>query len=183
MKGDIHALEELISRYQKPLYSFLWRLTASGTSVEELFQETWLKVISNAPNFKQNKFKGWIFTIAHNLAIDGFRAHRGNLSLDRTSDYSDGVQTLADTIPTPGPSPAGIANRHDIQLAIAKALDSLPAEQKEVFVLRMEADLSFKEIADIQKTSINTTLARMQYALTKMRILLETFHTDSERKP
>lgn len=181
--GDIHALEELIARYQKPLYSFLWRLTASGASVEELFQETWLKVIRHASTFNRNRFKGWIFTIAHNLVVDGIRTQRGHLSLDKTSDYSDGTQTLVDTLPAPGPGPDRIAARGDLKLAIAKALASLPPEQQEVFVLRMEADMSFKEIAEIQKTSINTALARMQYALTKMRTLLESDHADSERKP
>ena len=65
LKGDIKALDELIIRYKKPLYSFLWRLTASGTEVDEIFQETWLHVIRKASSFEQYRFKGWIFKIAY----------------------------------------------------------------------------------------------------------------------
>jgi RNA polymerase sigma-70 factor (ECF subfamily) len=180
-KGDITALEELISRYQKPLYSFLWRLNRSGATVDELFQETWLRVIKNASTFKKTKFKGWLFTIAHHLIIDNIRAQRGFLSLDKPSDYSDGTDSLGDTFPARGPSPDQTAARNDLKLAIANALAGLPREQQEVFVLRMEANMSFKEIADIQKTSTNTALSRMQYALTKMRTLLAPSHTGTER--
>jgi len=172
-RGDIKALDELIIRYKKPLYSFLWRFASSGIEVDEIFQETWLRVIQKSSSFEQNSFKGWVFKIAYNLVIDASRLKRGHLSLDQTSDYSDGVQTLVDTIPAKGIGPAGHASHNDIRKAIAQALATLPSEQKEVFVLRMEADMSFKEIAEIQGSSINTSLARMQYALTKMRKLLQ----------
>lgn len=176
VKGDIHALDQLINRYKKPLYSFLWRLTASSTEVEEIFQETWLRVIQKAASFEQYRFKGWVFKIAYNLVVDRSRMKRGHLSLDQTSEYTDGLETLGDTIPAPGPGPDGQAANGDLKRALAQALASLPAEQKEVFVLRMEADMAFKDIAELQGTSINTALARMQYALTKMRNVLSPLY-------
>lgn len=181
VQGEIKALDELIRRYQKPLYSFLWRLTASDSAVDEIFQESWLRVIQKSASFEQNKFKGWIFKIAYNLVVDWSRAKRGHLSLDQASEYSDGAQTLNDILPAPGKSPAGQAANGDLEKAIAEALASLPAEQKVIFVLRMEADMSFKDIAELQGISINTALARMQYALTKMRKLLKTEYEDCER--
>ncbi len=181
VKGDVKALDELINRYKKPLYSFLWRLTSSGPEVDEIFQETWFRVIQKASSFDQYRFKGWIFRIAYNLVIDWSRSKRGHLSLDQTSEYSDGLETLSDTLPAPGQTPDEKAASGDIKQAILQALDHLPLEQKEVFLLRMEADMSFKDIAELQGTSINTALARMQYALTKMRKLLKTFHEDFER--
>ncbi|MEI6167474.1 MAG: sigma-70 family RNA polymerase sigma factor [bacterium] len=181
VKGDINALDQLIVRYKKPLYSFLWRLTASSTEVEEIFQETWLRVIQKAAGFEQYRFKGWIFKIAYNLVIDRSRMKRGHLSLDQTSEYSEGLETLGDTIPAPGPSPDGQAANGDLKTALAQALASLPAEQKDVFVLRMEADMTFKEIAELQGTSINTALARMQYALAKLRNLLSPLYGADER--
>jgi RNA polymerase sigma-70 factor (ECF subfamily) len=147
--------------------------------VDELFQETWLRVIRKSESFEQYRFKGWIFKIAYNLVIDWSRSKRGNLSLDQTSEYTDGLQTLGDTLPAPGFSPDGQAANVDLQKEIMQALASLPVEQREVFVMRMEADMSFKEIAEIQGTSINTALARMQYALTKMRKELKNLHEDS----
>jgi len=181
VQGDIKALDELIVRYKKPLYSFLWRLTESGSDVDELFQETWLRVIRKSADFEQNRFKGWIFKIAYHLVIDWSRTKRGHLSLDRTSEYADGLQTLADTLPAPGLGPDDHAANGDIQKAISQALACLPAEQKEVFVLRMDANMSFKDIAELQKISINTALARMQYALKTMRKLLGPLREDSER--
>jgi RNA polymerase sigma-70 factor (ECF subfamily) len=181
VKGDLDALDQLIIRYKKPLYSFLWRLTASSTEVEEIFQETWLRVIQKAARFEQNRFKGWIFKIAYNLVIDRNRMKRGHLSLDQTSDYQDGCETLRDTIPAPGPGPDGQAANGDLKIALAQALASLPAAQREVFVLRMEADMTFKEIAELQGISINTALARMQYALTKMRTELRPLYGPGER--
>ena len=181
-RGDVKALDELIVRYKKPLYSFLWRLTSSGVEVDEIFQETWLRVIRKSKDFEQNKFKGWIFKIAHNLVIDWSRTKRGHLSLDQRSEYDGGEQTLGDTLPAAGIGPDGHAANRDLQKAIGLALANLPEEQKEVFILRMESQLSFKDIAEIQGTSTNTALARMQYALGKMRISLKTLHEGSGRK-
>lgn len=181
-KGDVKALDELILRYKKPLYSFLWRLTSSGVEVDEIFQETWLRIIKKARDFEQNKFKGWIFKIAHNLVIDWSRTKRGHLSLDQRSEYDEDERTLGDNLPAAGLGPDGHAANRDLQKAIAHALASLPSEQQEVFILRMESQMSFKDIAEIQGTSTNTVLARMQYALAKMRILLKTLREDSGRK-
>lgn len=182
VQGDVAALDELISRYKKPLYSFLWRFTRNSLDVEELFQETWFRVIRKAANFEHSKFKGWIFTIAHNLVIDGSRARRGHLSLDQTSEYNESHETLGDSIPSTGLGPDVLTGDRELHMSITRALASLPAEQREVFVLRMEVDMSFKEIAAIQKTSTNTTLARMQYALSKMRKLLSPLYEGAERK-
>ncbi|MEI6563943.1 MAG: sigma-70 family RNA polymerase sigma factor [bacterium] len=181
VKGDLKALDALVERYKKPLFSFFWGLTKSKVDVDELFQETWFRVIRKASDFEQNSFKGWIFKIAHNLVIDGYRSQRGHLSLDQASEYEGGLQTLGDTIPATGIGPDDDANNHDLRNAITQALDKLPSEQREVFVLRMEVDMSFKNIAEIQGTSTNTALARMQYALSKMRKLLKSHRPGPER--
>ncbi len=180
-RGDASAMDELIRRYKNPLYGFLWRLTRSKSDVEEIFQETWLRVIQKSSSFEQNRFKGWIFKIAYNLVIDWSRIKRGHCSLDQTSEYRDGLQTLGDTLAAPGECPDGNAAQEDLGRAISEAIDTLPEEQKSVFVLRMETNMSFKDIAEIQNISINTALARMQYALTKMRKLLKPLYEDSGR--
>lgn len=181
-QGNVNALDELISRYKKPLYSFLWRFSRSSADVDELFQETWLRVIRKASTFERHSFKGWIFKIAHNLAIDRNRVKRDHLSLDQTSVHQEGeTVSLEDTLPSTATAPDALAARGDIQKAIAGALASLPEEQREVFILRMDADMPFKEIARIQGTSTNTALARMQYALMKMRKLLEKDYQAARR--
>lgn len=182
VQGDLGALDKLIARYKKPLYSFLWRFTKSSADVDELFQETWLRVIRKAGDFEQNRFKGWLFRIAHNLMIDRSRLNRGHLSLDQPTVSQEGeMGSLLDTLPSSGTGPHALAANNEIQKAITQALASLPEEQREVFILRMEADLAFKDIAALQGTSINTALARMQYALTKMRMLLDNEYHEIRR--
>ncbi|MEI8352357.1 MAG: sigma-70 family RNA polymerase sigma factor, partial [bacterium] len=75
-RGDFEAMDELVRRYEKPLFSFLWRMSGNGADVQEIFQEVWLRVIAKARDFKQKRFKGWIFTIARNLVIDTSRRQK-----------------------------------------------------------------------------------------------------------
>ena len=180
-RGETKALNDLVERYRRPLYSFLWRMTGSGSESDEIFQNTWLRVINKAHGFRQERFKGWVFKIAHNLVIDWSRRQRKQVSLDAVCGSSEGDQTLGDRLADDGPRPDSQANSEDIRKAIELALAQLPDDQREVFVLRMNADVPFKEIAEIQGVSLNTALARMQYALSKMRKLLKDYQPGGER--
>ena len=117
--------------------------------------------------YRQKNLLSWLFRIAHNLMIDRVRRRRFTVSLDTAAD-EDGVP-LSEQLPMAGLGPAGLVGGRELGLRINAAAAQLPPEQLEVFWLRMQADLSFKEIAKIQKCSINTALARMQYAVSKLR--------------
>lgn len=166
-EGDIEALGELIEHYRRPLFSFILRMTEGQRDAEDLFQEIWLRAVKNLPRFKGHKLISWLFRIAHNLVIDEVRRdeRRGELPLS-----ADGEPERAETFMREhrlGPDAEYSAT--DLGERIREAIKVLPSEQREVFLMRVEGDLPFKDIARIQRVSINTALARMHYALRRLR--------------
>lgn len=174
-RGDVAALETLVQRYKRQLFGYILNMTGNAGDADEIFQEAWLKVIRKIHLYRHKNFFGWLVRITHNVVIDKARRKKPNISLDAESDEGTSIgNMLADS----GPSPrAGVGNE-DLGQKIAEAVATLPDEQKEVFLLRTQAELPFKEIAKIQGTSINTALARMQYALTKLRVPLKECYDD-----
>ena len=171
--GDANALAPLVEKYRRPLYSFILKMTEGREDTDEIFQETWFRALKNIPKFKHTNFLNWLFRIAHNLVIDRARRDRRNVSMQSAVGGADGDQTLEDHLAAPGLSPAEEAGGNSLGVRIEQAVEALSPDQKEVFMLRMYANAPFKEIAQIQKCSINTCLARMQYALAKLRSMLE----------
>lgn len=169
-RGDAEALGRLVDKYKRPLFGFLVRFAANPGEADEWFQETWVRAIQHMNYFRQKNLLGWLFKIAHNLIIDQSRRRKPAASLDAPM-IADGAP-LADSIAAEALSPAAEAAGRDLGRQIEAAAARLPAEQREVFWLRMDAGLPFKEIARIQRCSINTALARMQYALDKLRAIL-----------
>jgi len=159
-RGDAEALGRLVEKYKRPLFSFLYRFAANPAEADEWFQETWVRAIQHMNIFRHKNLLSWLFRIAHNLIIDQARRKKPDVSLD---------EPAAEPIPAAALSPADEAAGRDLGRHIAAAAARLPVEQREVFWLRMDAGLPFKEIARIQRCSINTALARMQYALQKLR--------------
>ena len=171
--GEANALAPLVEKYKRPLYSFILKMTEGREDAEEIFQETWFRVLKNIHKFKHKNFLNWMFRIAHNLVIDRARRNSKNISMQSSIGGEDGDCTLEDRLAAPGISPSEEAGGAGLGRLIETAVATLSPEQKEVFLLRMYGNVSFKEIAKIQKCSINTCLARMQYALTKLRSLLK----------
>ena len=168
-RGDAEALGQLVEKYKRPLFAFLSRFAANPGEADEWFQETWVRAIEHMNIFRQRNLLSWLFRIAHNLVIDQARRKKPDCSLD--APVADGA-FLADLIPAAALSPADEAAGRDLGRHIAAAAARLPVEQCEVFWLRLDAGLPFKEIARIQRTSVNTALGRMQYALAKLRVEL-----------
>lgn len=178
--GDAGALELLVERYKVPLHGFLVRMTKCHADADEVFQETWMRVITKSRDFKAGNFKGWLFRIAHNLVIDRNRRNWKQVSLDAPLGDSENEYTLGDRMPAPGAGPDLNAGNRDIGAIIGKALAELPEDQREVFMLRMDAQMAFKDIAKLQGVSLNTALSRMHYALAKMRTLLDGHQQEME---
>ncbi len=165
--GDAEALGKLVEKYKRPLFGFILRFSEGREDADEVFQEVWVRAIKNMNRYRQKNLLSWLFRIAHNLMIDRIRQRRSVVSFD-TPVSEDGA-TLSEQLATRNPGPDDEAGGRELGIRIEAAAAKLPPEQREVFWLRMQADLSFKEIAKIQKCSINTALARMQYAVSKLR--------------
>lgn len=164
--GQVDALEQLVERFRRPLYGYILNMTEGRDDADEIFQEVWFRVIRKLDGYRQKNFFGWVVRITHNLIIDRHRRRRPEVSLDRETETAE---PMVDRISATGMDPQQQTEAADLGRRIADAVSGLPDEQKEVFLLRVQTALPFKEIAGIQKASINTVLARMQYALEKLR--------------
>jgi RNA polymerase sigma-70 factor (ECF subfamily) len=165
-RGQVEALGKLIEHYRRPLFGFILKMTGTSLEAEEIFQEVWFRAIRKLDSYREKSFLSWLFRIAHNLVIDQSRKKKPAFSLQ---EHRDDEQPMEEKIAARGLSPDQIAGGHDMGRRIRAAVARLPVEQREVFLMRTEPELSFKEIAKIQGTSINTALARMQYALAKLK--------------
>lgn len=176
--GDPSALGALVEHTRRPLFSFILRMMPRGADAEDIFQEVWFKAIRSLDQFKDGSFHNWLFRITHNLLIDRSRRKRPETSLQEERAEN---MTLEDVLADPAPTPVDEADDRDLGLRIRAAVEQLSPEQREVFLLRTEGDVPFKDIAVIQGVSINTALGRMQYAMHRLRSLLETEYADLNR--
>ena len=165
--GDEGAFNTLYYRYRKLLYGYLTNMIPGNPcDVDEVFESTWLRVIDKLPKYRDDgKFGAWLFRVARNIFIDRVRMSKPGKFV--TIDAEDSPDIAGST----ELSPDRVTGSSDLAQVIQKALSQLPDEQREVFLLR-EQDLSFKEIADMQRCSLNTVLSRMRYALKSLRSFL-----------
>lgn len=171
-KGNAEALGKVVAHYRRPLYAFILRMTEGKADADEIFQDVWFRAIRSLEGYRDERFLSWLFRIAHNLVIDRARRNRPVVSLD-AGPGPDGENPIESRHASPALPPDRIVAGHDTGARIEAAVRGLPQEQREVFLLRTEGDVPFKDIARIQGTSINTALARMQYALQKLRTELK----------
>lgn len=168
--GNEACLEMLIKRHKRKVFTTIYLIVNDRYIAEDLFQETFIKVIHMLKNEKYNeegKFLPWVIRIARNMAIDYFRKSKRNPTItDGDGEDIFRYIELADE----NREEQIIRNQTEKQLRFL--INQLPDEQKQVLVLRHYGDLSFKEIADITQVSINTALGRMRYALNNLRKMM-----------
>jgi len=172
--GDSSAFKALFQRYRGPLFNFLLRRVRDRSRAEELYQEVWTKVIERCEEFRgDSKFSTWLYTIARNRCIDHARRmkFRSYKSLDAPRRDSD--QPLVERVANPGPSTEQLATGAALKERIAHAVEELPEDQKEVFLLRQLQGMGFKEIAEVVDVPLNTVKSRMRYALERLQHQLE----------
>lgn len=169
--GNDNALEPLIQRHKDKVYTAIYMLVKDKYVAEDIFQEAFLKIIKTMRDGKyseQGKFLPWAVRVAHNLCMDHFRRTRKDIPVT----LADG-RDISDIIPLMVGSPADNIERRQTNAGVRQLIEQLPEDQREVIVLRMYADLSFKEIADITSVSINTALGRMRYGLINLRKMIQ----------
>ena len=176
LKGDSKSFEALIQKHKNKIYAFILSKIRNRDLAEDIFQDTFIKVINSLQKGKYNeegKFLPWVMRIANNLVIDYFRKSKKMRTIAPTDDFDifdilqDGEKNIEDNLVN-----------NQIHKDLRKLIEHLPEDQKEVLKMRYYAELSFKEISESTGVSINTALGRMRYALINLRKLIDIHQLD-----
>ena len=171
IQGDESALEVLITRHKQRIYSFIYSKVYDRDIAEDVFQDTFIKVIKTLKRGAYNeegKFLPWVMRIAHNLVIDHFRKNNRMPKFSNSGEFSI-FSVLSDT----ALDAEKTIIKEQVERDVRRVIEELPDDQKEVLVMRMYNDMSFKEISEKTGVSINTALGRMRYALINMRKIID----------
>ena len=171
LDGNEKAFETLLRRHKAKIYTSIYLFCKDQALAEDIFQEVFIKIINTLRSGRYNhegKFLQWALRIAHNLCVDYFRRDKRRPTVGSNDDFDIfNVLSLSDESPEQG---IMRSQAHD---RIRYLVDALPTEQREVVILRHYADMSFKEISQLTRVSINTALGRMRYALINIRRMVE----------
>ncbi|WP_343486475.1 sigma-70 family RNA polymerase sigma factor [Allomuricauda sp. d1] len=165
--GDEKALETLINRHNQRISSFIYSKVLDRDITEDIFQDTFIKVIKTLKRgsySEEGKFLPWVMRIAHNLIIDHFRKNKRMPKFEGSDDFNIFSVIKDDKL---NAEKQLIKDQIDSDLSIL--IEELPDDQREVLMMRIYKDMSFKEIAENTGVSINTALGRMRYALINLR--------------
>jgi RNA polymerase sigma-70 factor (ECF subfamily) len=179
-RGERAAFAELVRRHNRPIYNFVLRQLRAPSVAEDVTQDVFMRLVQNAAEFKHEaRFLTWLYAIARNLCIDQLRklSHRRHASLEQPASNDEDARALGESIPdhSPEASTERSAVSSEVRSSIVKAVDSLPEDQREVFLLREVANLPFRDIAEITGAPENTVKSRMRYALDRLKDALSEF--------
>ena len=169
--GDERAFETLLNRYQQGVFTKIHFVVRDEEIANDLFQDVWIKVVQilkTGRYVEEGKFGPWVMRIAHNAAIDHFRRNRKRRMVRPTDEFD-----IFDTLSHDAPSVEDRMVEDEILAELRQLIPALPEEQQQVVQMRLEHNLSFKEIAEETDVSINTALGRMRYALINLRRMVE----------
>ena len=167
LEGNDKAFEVLLNRHRDKIYTSIYLFVKDTDLANDIFQDVFIKIIDTLRKGKYNhegKFLQWAMRISYNMCVDNFRRskRRTKVSASETFDIFDVLESKDENMET-------TMIKSQMHKKVRKLVDQLPPEQKEVVILRHYADMSFKEISQLTRVSINTALGRMRYALINMR--------------
>lgn len=171
LSGNDRAFETLLNRHKNKIYTSIYLFVKDTAKAEDIFQEVFIKIIDTLRKGKYNhegKFLQWAMRIAYNMCVDNFRRSKRRTKVSSTDTFD-----IFDVLECPHPNMEEDMIRNQTHNKVRQLVDQLPPEQREVVILRHYADMSFKEIAQLTRVSINTALGRMRYALINMRKMVE----------
>jgi RNA polymerase sigma-70 factor (ECF subfamily) len=172
LKGDNESFEILLTKYKQRIYSFIYSKIKDRNIADDVFQDTFIKVIQTLKKGKYNeegRFVSWVMRIAHNLIIDHFRRQQRMPMYDTYDHEQDVFYRLSE----PSKNIEDMIIDSQIKSDITALMLELPENQYEVLKMRLFQDMSFKEIAERTNVSINTSLGRMRYGLINLRKLID----------
>jgi len=167
LNGQDKAFEVLLKRHKDKIYTSIYLFVKDTEKANDIFQDVFIKIVDTLRKGKYNhegKFLQWAMRISYNMCVDNFRRNkrRTKVSATETFDIFDVLESKDENMETK-------MIKSQMHQKVRKLVDQLPPEQKEVVILRHYADMSFKEISQLTRVSINTALGRMRYALINMR--------------
>lgn len=176
LEGNHKSFEILINKHKQKIYAFILSKIKNRDLAEDVFQDTFIKVINSLQKGKYNeegKFLPWVMRIAHNLVIDHFRKSNKMRTIAPKDEFN-----IFDVIHDESKNVEEDLVNKQIHTDLRKLIECLPEDQKEVLKMRYYAELSFKEISESTGVSINTALGRMRYALINLRKLIDKNQID-----
>ncbi|WP_339705621.1 sigma-70 family RNA polymerase sigma factor [uncultured Kriegella sp.] len=171
ISGDERSLEILINRHNQRITSFIYSKVLDRDVTEDIFQDTFIKVIKTLKKgtySEEGKFLPWVMRIAHNLIIDHFRRNKRMPKFEGSDDFN-----IFSVIGDDKLNAEKQIIKDQITEDLKHLIEELPEDQKEVLVMRIYKDMSFKEISENTGVSINTALGRMRYALINLRKIID----------
>jgi RNA polymerase sigma-70 factor (ECF subfamily) len=177
--GDEDAFEMLFRRYEKPVFSFIYRILMNAIEAEDLCQETFLRLVKEKNKYQESgNFKTWIFRIALNLCRDRlrrkkFRTHR---SIDEsTRSQNDNIIEFENVLSDPAPDQTDCMEKDEMRILIQQAFTKLSEKQRAVVILKEYQDLKFSEIAQIMKSPIGTVKSLNHRGRQKLKKILANY--------
>lgn len=172
--GDDCAFRTLVERHQERVFGFIFGMVRDREVANDLFQETYIRIISALQNQRgtysqQGRWLGWVLRIARNATLDHLRTRKRWKDVSSLTDREEDDHSYWDRLPADQPGVEHMLHRSEQSTFLWACIDNLAPDQREVLLLRHEADFTFREIAELTGCSINTALGRMRYALLNLR--------------
>ena len=167
LRGDDKSFEILLNRHKDRIYTSIYMFVKDHEMAEDLFQEVFIKILDTIRKGRYNhegKFIQWALRISYNLCVDHFRKAKRRTKVSTTDSFD-----IFDVLESQDDNMEQAMIKNQLHLKVREIVDQLPPEQREVVILRHYADMSFKEISQLTRVSINTALGRMRYALINIR--------------
>jgi len=180
LSGNNKSFEFLLNRHKRKVFSFIMSKVKNYDIAEDIFQDTFIKVINSLKKGKYNeegKFLPWIMRISHNLVIDYFRKESKTRKVRVTDEFN-----IFDLLDNGNIDQQEMLIKDQVYSDLNLLIEKLPEDQKTVLKMRYLEDMSFKKISEIQNISINTALGRMRYAIINLRKLADKKRIDLQIK-
>lgn len=175
INGDEQAFETLLLRHKDKIYRFIAMKVRDNALAEDIFQDAFIKIVNTLKAGSYNeegKFLPWAMRIAHNLVIDHFRKANKVKMISESSSQRDDFN-IFHTIKQDDENAFESMTREELESQMVGLIDHLPESQRDILIMRIFKEMSFKDIAELEDISINTALGRMRYALINMRKLID----------
>ncbi|MEO7252881.1 MAG: RNA polymerase sigma factor [Casimicrobium sp.] len=173
-RGNMNAFEQLYDRHETGVWRFVFRSVQDNAVTDDLVQELWFSVTRSAASYEPTaKFKTWLFTMARNRVIDHVRTRKNHASID--AENEEGESMFSDLAAESRLGPMRQVSSREQAKALLDAIEQLPEDQREAFLLQAEGDMSVEEIAAAIGVTFETAKSRLRYARNKLKTLLADF--------